>query len=97
MVYGSDELSNKKDERLSEFDERVKVIVVMEDDCDIREDMLWALSKFVFFLPLYLSFILGISPIFLFLIFTVISNIITDIISQIHGCLVIQKLFFFVF
>lgn len=75
MVHGSDELSNKKDEMLSEFDERVKVIVVMEDDCDIREDMLWALSKFVFFLPLYLSLISWtISPIFLFLIFTVISN-----------------------
>jgi len=36
----------KKDERLSEFDERVKVIVA--DDVDVREDMLWALSKFCF-------------------------------------------------
>lgn len=48
MFYGSDELCNKKDEMLSKFDERVKIIVVMEDDVDIREDMLWALSNFCF-------------------------------------------------
>lgn len=48
MFYGSDELDNKKDERLSEFDESVKVIVVMEDDVDVREDMLWAPFKLCF-------------------------------------------------
>lgn len=48
MFYGSDELGNKRDEMWSEFDERVKVIVVMEDDVDVREDMLWTRFKLCF-------------------------------------------------